>query len=429
MDPRTPVDDRSAARSPARAVAALLALLTVGAGLVSSACRPDSVTGARDRLAGEEARTVSYRLPLSREAYGALDFLRATSTVTLEGGLISVPVLPDTVRALVGDALREDGRADVEAVKTLAPASLDLDELAPAVAAATVRTAPIEITLSHTSAAAVTLLDPTLVLARTGPDGEPVRDESGRIVPETDDSGDPLSVPVADSVVVPPDERVELEPEGASLVDRMADLLVGGDPAAVALLGTARVSEEGQSLVETDDLVSLAHRALVGLDLVLPDTGVVLRRDRAGDGLGLAARDADQISRRVVRAGSRMVVRNGVPFRVRVDLAYLGGRDPDADPFAAGDGVVLDSLVVGGRSPDGEAATDTLELGASGEELRPLLEEVFTAAVRIRLLPRQGSDGGGALRVGDLVDVDARVFMEVRSGGSDRGAGGDGGGS
>ncbi len=412
--------------APRRPAAALLALLTLVAGLVSAACRPDSVTGARDRLAGEEARTVSYRLPLARESYGALDFLAGASTVLLDGGLVAVPVLPDTVRAVVGDALRLDGRAEVEAVKSLLPASLDLDELAPAVAAAELRTAPIELTLSHTSGATVTLLDPTLVLARTGPDGEPVRDESGDIVPETDAAGDPLAVAMGDSVVVPPGERVELEPDAAPLVDRMAELLVGGDPAAVALLGTARVPEDQRTLVESGDALSLAHRALVGLDMVLPDSGVVVRRDQAGDGLGFTARDADQIRRRVVRAGSELVVENSVPFRVRVDLAYVGGRRPEAAPFAAGDGVVLDSLEVGGSAPGAGPATDTVEVSVSGDELRPLLEDAFTAAVRIRLLPRRGSAVGGALRAGELVDVDARVFMDVRSGGSGAGDGGDG---
>lgn len=410
-----------------RPVAAAALLLLAAAGLAAVGCRPETVTGARDRLAAGESRVVTYRLPLAREEYGALDFLESTSTVILDGGLIAVPVLPDTLRSLVGDALADGGRAEVEAVKRLDPSSLDLGELAHAVAAAELRTAPVELTLRHTSDATLTLLRPTLVLARTGPDGEPVRDESGDLVVETDASGDSLAVPVGDTVPVGPGERVRLEPDGAPLVDRMAERLVAGESVAVALVGSVRVSDAERPLVEPDDVLVLAHRALVGLDMVLPDTGVVVRRQEIGDGLGFSAADADQIESRVVGAGTRLVVGNEIPFRVRVDLAYVGGERPDADVFAAADRVALDSLEVGGGGASDGASVDTVSVSVSGGELRPLLEEAFTAGVRIRLLPRRGGTGRGALRVDEFVDVDARVFVEVRSGGGGSGSpGGDG---
>lgn len=404
-------------------VAGLL-LLSVVVGTLVAACRPDSVTGARDRLAGAERRTVTYRLPLAREEYSTLDFLENTATVILENGLISVPVLPDTIRTLVGGALGSDGRAELEALKELDPASLDLGELADAVAAAEVRTAPIQLTVGHTSAATMTLVEPRLVLARTGPDGDPVRDDAGDLVVQTDSAGDTLAAPVGDTVSVPAGEQVHLEPDGAPLVDRMAERLVEGQPVVVALVGSVRVADAERPLVEADDVLILAHRALVGLDMVLPDTGVVVQRREIGDGLGFSEGDADQVEDRVAEAGSRFVVENHVPFRVRVDLAYVGGERPDDDVFGAADRVLLDSLEVGGNGPAAGAPVDSVAVTVSGGETRPLLGDAFTAGIRIRLLPRRGTAGGGALRVDDLVDVDARVFMEVRSG---NGAGSGGG--
>lgn len=380
----------------------------------AAGCRPASVTDARDRLSGEGARTVTYRLPLAREAYGALSFLRNTATTILEDGLVAVPLLPDTVRALVGAGLLAEGRVELEAVERVDPGSLDLDELASAVQASEVRTAPVHLALRHTSSAPLTLVEPALALVRTDSSGEPRRDGSGELDVETDASGQPLTVELGDTLDVAPGARLELEREGAGLVDRLAELLVAEDPVAVVLTGSVEVSDSERTRVAPDDVLVLVHRALVGLDLVLPDSGVVVRRDELGEGLGFSEGDADQIQERVIRAGSRIVVANEVPFRVRVDVAYVAGDRGGEDVFRAEDRVVLDSLAVAGGGADGQASVDTVEIGVSGPDLRPLLGDVFTAGVRIRLMP--GPDPGGALRVGEMVDVEARVFADVRAG-------------
>ena len=401
------------------AVAGLLVALLVGS--TGVACQPDSITGARDRLGGEEARTVTYRLPLAQEEYGAMTFLEDVRTVVLDGGLIAVPVLPDTIRAIVGGALRDSGRADLAVAESLDPAALDLGELADVVAASGLRTAPIELAFAHTSAAPLRLVSPELALIRTDPGGRPVRDGSGDLVVETDSTGRPLTVPVADTVRIAPGERVELEPDGSRIVDRLAERLVDGETAAVGLVGAVEVPAGQRTLVDADDALSLAHRALAGLDLVLPDSGVVVQRQEIGDGLGFSEGDARQVQERVVEAGGRVVAENPIPFRIRVALAYVEGDRRGEEVFGADDRVVLDSLEVGGNADTGAVNTDTISLSVTGDELRPLLRDTFTAAVRIRLLPARGTAGRGALKVEDLVDLDARVFMDVRAG--------DGGGS
>lgn len=401
------------------AAAGLLVVLLVGS--VVPACQPDSITGARDRLGGEEARTVTYRLPLAQEEYGAMTFLEDVRTVVLDGGLIAVPLLPDTIRAIVGGALRDSGRADLEVGESLDPGVLDLGELADVVAASGLRTAPIELSFAHTSDASLRLVSPELALVRTGPGGRPARDASGDLVVETDSTGQPLTVPVGDTVRIAPGERVELDPDGSPIVDRLAERLVDGETAAVGLLGTVEVPAGQRTLVDPDDALSLAHRALVGLDLVLPDSGVVVQRQEIGDGLGFSEGDARQVQERVVEAGGRVVAENPIPFRIRVDLAYVEGDRRGEAVFGANDRVALDSLEVGGNVGTGAVNTDTLSLSVTGDELRPLLRDTFTAAVRIRLLPARGTGGRGALRVEELVDLDARVFMDVRAG--------DGGGS
>ena len=392
-------------------------IVTVGLATLTIGCRPESVTGARDRLSGGEARTVTYRLPVAREAYGATDFLKGATTISLDGGLLGVPALPDTIRILVGDALRDSGRVTFEAFERFGPESLDLDELASVVAAAELRTAPIELALSHNSAASLRVLDPALALIRTGPSGDPVRDDSGDLVVIQDTDGDSLVVPVADSLTVSPGERVDLRPDGAPLVDRLVEQIVAGESATVALTGSARVPDEQRDRVDSDDQLQLAHRVLVGLDLVLPDSGVVIRRQEIGEGLGFSPQSADEIQNRLIKGGARLLVTNDIPFRVRVHLAYASGRRREGNVFEAPDGVLIDSLEVGG-SPSGAAgiATDTLEVALSGEQLRPLLGDTFTAGVRIRLLPASGTGGRGALRNGEMVEVDAGVFAEVRSG-------------
>ena len=393
----------------------LLLVIVTGFGMLTVACQPESITGARERIADGRSETVTYRVPLATESYSVLDFLDGTSTVILDDGLVAVPVSPDTVRAPL-EALRlTSDPVRIQAAEVTDPDALDLDELGSAVAAAEIRTAPIQMALRHNADAAVTLVDPTLALVQTDSRGEPKRDESGDLIVEEGSSGDSLTVTLGDTVEVPPDDSAAVEPDGAALIDELVKRLQAGEHVGIALLATVDAAAGGRNRFDVGDELELAHRALVGLDLVLPDSGVVVRRDVVGEGVGLDSTDVRQIQKRVTRAAGTLVVENGLPFTVRVNVAYVDGDRKGGAVFGASDRVLLDSLRVRG-SPSGGGALDTVRVSVTGAELPPLLGETFTAGVRIRLLPVQEDGGAGALRAGQLVDVEARANMDVKTG-------------
>lgn len=186
---------------------------------------------------------------------------------------------------------------------------------------------------------------------------------------------------------------------------------------APVLQGDVRASPDDVASLRTSDEIVLGHRLLVGLDLVLPDSGVVVRRTELGDGLGLSDRDASATVERVISAGATLSVANGIPFRVRTLVAWVPGDRTGTDVFDDPERAVLDTLSVGASAGDGnEARVDTLTVSLSGSEVEPLLRDLYTAEVRIRLLPGEGSDGGGAIRVGERLDVDARASVDLRAG-------------
>ncbi|MDP2496362.1 MAG: hypothetical protein Q8W44_00080, partial [Candidatus Palauibacterales bacterium] len=253
----------------------LLLVIVTGFGMLTVACQPESITGARERIADGRSETVTYRVPLATESYSVLDFLDGTSTVILDDGLVAVPVSPDTVRAPL-EALRlTSDPVRIQAAEVTDPDALDLDELGSAVAAAEIRTAPIQMALRHNADAAVTLVDPTLALVQTDSRGEPKRDESGDLIVEEGSSGDSLTVTLGDTVEVPPDDSAAVEPDGAALIDELVKRLQAGEHVGIALLATVDAAAGGRNRFDVGDELELAHRALVGLDLVLPDSGVV----------------------------------------------------------------------------------------------------------------------------------------------------------
>lgn len=398
--------------------AAAAALLPV---LVAAGCQPDDVTGARDQLGRGGERAVSYRVPLAQEEYGALRFLDGAATETLAGGLVAVSVSPDSLRALVGPDLAGDGRARVEAWEELDPGTVDLGELDEAVAASEVRTAPVRVSLRSTASVPLRVVGPRLAAVRLDASGEPVRGGDGGLALEEDASGDPITVPLAeapdDSLVLRPGETLRVEREGAALVDRLVELAVQGVSVAPVLQGDVRAAPEDVGSLRTSDEIVLGHRLLVGLDLVLPDSGVVVRRTELGDGLGLSDPDAAATEERVISAGATLSVASRIPFRVRTSVAWVPGDRTGADVFADPERVTIDTLAVGSAAGGGPGPqVDTLDVSLSGTEVAPLLRELFTAGVRIRLLPGQDPGGGGAITVGDRLDVDARASVELRAG-------------
>lgn len=405
---------RSRGTAPlATAGGALAAALLLAAG-----CRPDSVTGARDQLSRGDAREVSYRVPLAREQYGAGDFLRSATVRELAGELVGVALPVDTLESLPGPRLAAGGEAALGSVRIVDADDVELGEMGDALAGARVMSAPLEVTLRSTSAAPLRLVDPALGLVRLEGDGTPARDASGRPVLLDDDSGRPLRVPLAgtegDSLLLPPGGGAEAEADAAPLVDRLVDRAASGRPTGVGLLGLVRVHPDDLDLVAAADSLLAAYRAWAGLELVLPDSGVVVSRQLTGAGLGLPEEDVAQVRRRVIRAGATLAVENELPFALRVVIAYAPADRRAEDVFGAPDAVILDPLAVGPGAGAGPPA-DSLEISLTGEETGALLRDAFAAGVRIRLLPAGRPDSVGAIRIDELVDVDARAFLDVRA--------------
>ena len=164
---------------------------------------------------------------------------------------------------------------------------------------------------------------------------------------------------------------------------------------------------------------------LVGLDLTLPDTGVVFSVTEVLDGLGLDSLDADDLASRLVDARATSDVVNGIPFGVEVQIALIAGdRGDSVDVFTLPGHATLStaSLAAATVNPatgrTTTATTGSVEEILDGADSRALFGERMTVTVRVRIRPPAGAGGRGAIVSGDPLIVNARASVTFTMGGA-----------
>ena len=400
-------------------------------------CEPESITAARETLGLGPQRTLSLEIPVTVDTFTVTEILTdwlGISTIVIADNLVAVEANPQTVSLDVAGGVGTFTNVPldsallqfaVEEEMQFSAAGLNLGEFQEAAEQATVHSALIALEVTNTADAHLTLQDFTLGVVMVDPGTGNIRRVLGLPDYETDGTGTPILVDVADpglTTFAIGRQSLKIDTlQAAAVVDRLVDSLLAGSQVALVGAGTALVgdgSPGSPGSVAAGDQLSISAQPIIGFDFSIPQAGVSLDSSTAREGLDLDDPNANDIEARVDSAGALLRVTNSTPFGLQLDIVLVA--DSVADAFAEPNSESLTSIIVSPALVDGngrvtEASRDTVFVGLTGASVRPFLGEWFTAGVLITLTPPAG--GRGALHTTDLVIVDATAVMHLRVGG------------
>jgi len=363
---------------------------------------------------------------------GALVEITATGSVL--GGCVPAPgskvnssitVRPLTLSAVTLDNVNET--IAVEQPQELDAAELNLADLEDAIRQSTINDATIGVTVTNTADIPVQLSGFFLTAVRLDAAGQLLRDGAGNLIFEIDSvTGNRLEVAVADpgqtTFALPRQGSASLSVNAAPVIDRILDLLIDSNRVALVAVGNALAGDGSLATIAASDSVDVGFDMVLGLDFTIPLAGVTIDRNQTASGIDLDSADADDIAARILTASLEAEVVNGTPFGVELDIALA----PDSlgssvDVFTQPGAILLNRVTVNaaptgaGGLPSG-VTTDSISLGLSGTQTRVVLTRVFTAGMRMRLLPRSGGGTRGAIPPNAGVGITASVLVRIRQG-------------
>jgi hypothetical protein len=282
------------------------------------------------------------------------------------------------------------------------------------------------LTIRNTAQTPVTLSAFTLGVVRLNASGQPLTDGLGNPLYEKDStSGQPILVNVVQpgktTVLLPRASTTSLTLQMAPLVDRLVHLLLTNVRAAVVAAGTASAGDGAQSRITRSDSALVKFGLTVGLDVTLPDTGVVFTRTEVSGGADLKSSDSSSVVSRLVDATVTAVTSNGTPLGVTLQIAIIGDSLPNADVFTLPGALQLGPIAVGaaavdsaGRAVAPTVSTDSIRI--TGAQSQALLERNMTTTVRIRLMP-PAAGKRSAVGSGDRVIIISHADVRLSAGG------------
>jgi hypothetical protein len=295
-----------------------------------------------------------------------------------------------------------------------------------AIAQSTINEATIDFTVSNTADLPVQAVDFTFGAVRLDSTGGLTKDAAGDLVYETDANGNPIKIPVAsigqNTLAIPRQGTASVSVQSVALVDRILHMLFANERVAFVVEGTAAASDGSAGTLAFADAIEVSYTVTIGLDFTAPAAGIELELNLVSDGMHLTSKQADDFALRVINADVSFLVTNPTAFGVEVVVAIAAGALADSvDVFAQPGAIFLDTMALDAPSVDAAGApqgstTDSVVVSLTGDEARPLFGELFTAGIRVRLLP--GSTGRGAIHADDKFVVSARAVVQVRRGGS-----------
>jgi hypothetical protein len=284
------------------------------------------------------------------------------------------------------------------------------------------------LTITNQAQTPLVLSNVKLGVVRLDASGQLTRDGLGNPAYERDSTTNlPILVPFAPTgqttLSLARGATTPLTLQMAPLVDRLVHLLLGNTRVAVVAAGSAIAGDGSPSRIARTDSATVGLALTVGLDLTLPDTGVVFKRTQYTDGADLKTSDSATVMERLITATAITDVVNGTPFGATVDVAIV--RDSVAetvDLFAAPGRVQLGPITVAGSPVDASGrvtipASSSQSLSLTPADLPPLLGKRFTTQIRIRLRPPPGGGLRGAVRTSDQVIVRSHAAIQAHAGG------------
>lgn len=368
------------------------------------------------------ANVVAAVTGVATAATATLSSLVTTDAVVVDGGGSLVLQL---LAGRLDPAKTPELTVAVEEFDEILKSQIDFGDLQDAIKSAHLNDAVAALTLRNTAQTPVLLDHMKLGVVKVNASGQLLRDGLGNPLYERDSLGNPILVNLAPAgqttLLLPRTSTTALSLQMGPLVDRLVHLLLGNTRAAVVAAGSAVAGDGQPSRITRADSASVGFRLTVGLDLTLPDSGIVFTRVEYADGAKLKANDSATVVNRLVRASATADVVNGTPFGMSVELAVV--RDSVAstlDVFTLPGHTLLGPIVVAGSPVDANGrvtipASSTSSLSLTGTDVVPLMGDRFTIALRIRLRPPPG--GRGAVRTTDRIIVSARANVELSGGG------------
>jgi len=316
----------------------------------------------------------------------------------------------------------------VEESDEIPSSNVDFGQLEDPIRNARLNDARIGLTAQNTSNAPYVLTNFNLGVVKLTPAGDIPRDGSNNPIYEVDSLG-VIQVPVADSgattLTVARMQATAVTLQAARLVDRLVDLLLTNQRAAVIGRGTVRVGDGAASSILRADLVSLRVAVTVVLDFTIPLAGVTFDTLSNADGPGFDPPKVDDVVQHFVSASARLIVTNGTPFGVEVLAAVVpdtlrSGEDADS-VFRRTDRVEIGPVQVSGSPVDAQGRVttpvlDTADINLTAQQVRVVLGEGFGTGMRIRLIA--GPTGRGAIRASDRIILRARATVRFQAGGN-----------
>jgi hypothetical protein len=317
----------------------------------------------------------------------------------------------------------------IEESDEITKSQVDFGDFADVVKGVHLNDARAALTIRNQAQTPLVLSNVKLGVVRLNASGQLIRDGSGNPAYERDSTTNlPILVALAPvsqtTLTLARGATTPLTLQMAPLVDRLVHLVLGNTRAAVVAAGSAIAGDGSPSRITRTDSATVGLALTVGLDLTLPDTGIVFVRTQYSDGASLNKRDSASVVERLIAATAITDVVNGTPFGATVDVAIV--RDSVAatvDLFAVPGHVVLGPVTVAGSPVDANGqvttpASSSQSLSLTPAELPPLLGKQFTTRIRIRLRPPPGGGLRGAIRTTDQVLVHSHASIEAHAGGA-----------
>jgi hypothetical protein len=303
---------------------------------------------------------------------------------------------------------------------------VDFDDLEDAIEQSTLNDAIIDLTIENSAGLPIVIDNFTLGAVRLDAGGQLLRDGVGNPLFEESSPGNPILISVNDpgqtTLSLARQSTTNLSVNAAPLVDRVVDLILNDVRVAILASGSAVGGDGSPSTLTDQDYVRVLYDFTVGLDFTIPPSGVTFTRNQTLDGLSIDPDDQNDFADRILTAAVNAAAGNSTPFGVEIDLALAPDSLGDSDDvFAHPDVVLLDRVTLG--APVVNAAgistgtvSDSVSLSISGSEATVAMGDIFTAGIRIRLLPGTGANGRGAVRPADGVAIDASLELQIRRG-------------
>jgi hypothetical protein len=360
---------------------------------------------------------------------GTVNLTATTTAATQDSSIIqsgSGTLVVERLSGTLNPATTPELVIAVEESDEIPRSSVDFGQLRDPVRNSTLNDVRLDLTLRNTSGAAFVLTSFTLGVVKLTAAGAVPRDGSNRPVYETDGSGQitmAVTDPGVSTLTIGKGQTKTLSLQSARLIDRVVDLVLSNQRAAVVGEGTVRVGDGTQSTISRADSVNLSLGLTVALDFTIPSAGVVFDTVANGDGMGLDSAEANDLAATLDSAAAQLFVTNGMPFGVEVLVAAIpdtlkAGARADT-VFSRANRVEIGPAQLGPATVDAQgrvtaAILDTVSVRLTGQQARVFFGDDFGSGMRIRLLPATGNRG--AIRPADRIVFSARAVVWVRVG-------------